>query len=229
MMLAASHRIFAMRARYIEGSDEQFRQHMYTACRLEIEAIRLAQQDARFETGVELWHALLSDSPEMIDAMARLEPAYYARYRHDPLNPQFLVHMWQLAILGDYEALQAKVEKLAKNGRKPMRALCAEKLDFFSLLMCADKAGLEARITEDAKLRSDDPITADFFTYLATFEAKLCWHKGIEVQIDHPQVPMDLMPVMPLKHYDDVYDFLKPGWVPPPQGLLGRITRWLQR
>jgi hypothetical protein len=50
-------------------------------------------------------------------------------------------------------------------------------------------------ITEDANLRNDDPITADFFTYLATFEAKLCWYKGIEVQIDDPRVPMDLMPI----------------------------------
>jgi hypothetical protein len=40
---------------------------------------------------------------------------------------------------------------------------------------------------------------------------------------------MDLMPVKPLAHYDDVYDFVKPGWVPPSAGLLARVSRWLKR
>ena len=229
MRLATEQRVLAMRAKYIEGDEEQFRQNMYVVCKLEIESIRLIEQHARFETGAELWHALLSDSPRIIEAMARFAPTYYAEGRHAPLNPQFLVHMWQLAILGDYEALQAKVDKLAKNGRKPWRKDCAESKDFFSLLMRGDKAGLEARITQDIKLGNDDPITGDFFAYIATFEAKLCWHKGIEVQIDSPRVPMDLMPVRPLAHYDDVYDFLKPGWVPPEPGLLGRIERLFGR
>jgi hypothetical protein len=40
---------------------------------------------------------------------------------------------------------------------------------------------------------------------------------------------MHLMPVKPLVHYDDVYDFLKPGWVAPSAGLLARVSRWLKR
>ncbi len=229
MMLETTHRLLAMKSKYIECDDAQFRQHMHVACKLKIESIRLDAENARYETGVELWHALLSDSPDVIDAMARLEPAYFVRHRDAPLNPQFIVHMWQLAILGDDEALAEKVQNLAKNGRKPWRKDCAEGVDFFSLLMHADKAALEARITKDVKLRNDDPITGDFFTYLATFEAKLCWYRGIEVQIDSPRVPADLMPVRPLAHYDDMYDFLQPGWVPPPQGLLSKVGRWFGR
>ena len=81
----------------------------------------------------------------------------------------------------------------------------------------------------DSKLPNEDPITGDFFTYLATFKTKLCWYRGIEVQIDSPRVPMDLMPVRPLAHYDDLYDFLQPGWVPPPQGLMSKVGRWFGR
>jgi hypothetical protein len=226
-LLADAHRVRAMQAKYIEGDDKNFRQHMYVACRLEIESIRLSDRE-RFRTGSELFDALMSDSPEVIDAMARFEPAYYIQGRYAPLNPEFLVHMWQLAILGDYETLQTKVDKLAKNGRKPWRKDCAYGQDFFSLLMRGDKAGLEARITHDIQLGNDDSITGDFFAYIATFEAKLCWHKGIEVQIDNPRVPIDLMPVRPLAHYDDVYDFLKPGWTPPKQGLVGRLSSWFR-
>lgn len=226
--LADAHRVLAMRAKYIDGNDEKFRQHLHVASKLDIESIRLKDYQ-RFQTARELLYALLSDSPEVIDALARLAPAYYVSARHNPLNYEFMAHMWQLATLGDYEALAAKVEKLSKNGRKPWRRDCADGKDFFSLLMRADKVGLESRITQDAKLPTDDSVISDFFTFRATFEAKLCWHKGIEVQIDSPRVPMDLMPVKPLAHYDDVYDFLKPGWVPPPQGLLGRVSQWFKR
>jgi len=40
--------------------------------------------------------------------------------------------------------------------------------------------------------------------------------RGDEVQVDSPLVPMAFMPVAPLPHYDDVYEFLKPGWQAPP-------------
>lgn len=236
-LLASEHRVRAMQAKYVEGDDAGFRQHMHVASLLEIKSIELKDSDANFQNGIDapltgpavFWYALFSDSPHVIDAMARLEPAYYSRHRDAPLNPQFIVHMWQLAILGDDETLSEKVQKLAKNGRKPWHKDCAEGVDFFSLLMRADKAALEAHITKDAKLPNDDPITGDFFTYLATFKAKLCWYRGIEVQIDSPRVPMDLMPVRPLAHYDDLYDFLQPGWVPPPQGLLAKMGRWFGR
>ncbi|MDY0745363.1 hypothetical protein SNE35_12650 [Paucibacter sp. R3-3] len=225
LRLAGVHEIYAMKAKYVQGDDQQFRQHMHVACKLKIESIRLDKMDIPFQTSVEMWLALLSDSPDVIDTVSRLEPAHFAHLRDGVRNPQFGTHMWQLAIRGDYEALEAKVQRVAKSGGKQQRLLSAEGRDFFTLLMRADKAGLEERITKDARLRNDDPTTQDFFTYLATLEAKLCWYRGIEVQIDSDRVPMDLMPVRPLARYDDLYDFLKPGWVPPRQGWLGKIER----
>ncbi|WP_183031975.1 hypothetical protein [Cupriavidus sp. UME77] len=66
-----------------------------------------------------------------------------------------------------------------------------------------------------------------FMSFLGALEAKLCWFKGIPVKIDSPLVPMELMAIRPIAHYDDVYDFIKPGWVPPSQGLIGKMSRWL--
>ncbi|WP_133649781.1 hypothetical protein [Paraburkholderia flava] len=77
-------------------------------------------------------------------------------------------------------------------------------------------------------MKSQDSIDDEFMSYTGTLEAKLSWYRGIQVEIDHPLVPMELMPVQFLDHYDDVYDFLKPGWVPPPQGLVGRVSRWFK-
>jgi hypothetical protein len=164
--------------------------------------------------GKELFYALFSDNPEIINAMARLETPELLRDRPNPLRSRFRVHMWQLTILGDYEALQAMVARQAKNGRKGDRELAAAGRDFFSLLMRGDKQGLEDLIHQHALIKSSDPLVEDFMSFLGCIEAKLCWLKGIPVQIESPLVPMELMPVKPMDHYDDVYDFLRPDWVP---------------
>ena len=59
--------------------------------------------------------------------------------------------------------------------------------------------------------------------------SKLCWLKGIEVEIDHPLFPMELLPLKPLEHYDDVYDFLSSDWTPPTQNFIQKITKWFSK
>ena len=39
--------------------------------------------------------------------------------------------------------------------------------------------------------------------------AKLAWLSGIEVDIDSPLVPKELLPLQSNEKYDDSYDFLK--------------------
>ncbi len=136
--------------------------------------------------------------------------------------------MYQLAILGDYEQLQVKIERLAKNGRKKDRELPTLRKDFFSLLMDGDKQGLEELISRDALVKSKDVLTEDFMCFQGAIEAKICWMKGIQVQIVSPLLPMALMPLQPLDHYDDVYDFLAPGYVPPKVGWLERLRYQLK-
>ena len=102
--------------------------------------------------------------------------------------------------------------------------------DFYTLLLNRDKAALEDLIqNKDSKVISSDVLFEDFMSSMGVWETKLCWRRGLEVQIDSPLVPMELMPVRPLEHYDDVYDFLKPGWVPPRQGLLADAVRWIRK
>jgi hypothetical protein len=210
---------------YLVVGDPQ--SNLHVACQLELAAIA-EDSHQRFSVGNELLSAMLSDNPDLIEAMAQLEPAHFTSARDDPLNSQYRVHMWQLVIQGEYEALQAKVERLAKNGRKAERMLPAQGKDFFTLFMRGDKQGLEDLISQHGRIKSADPLTEDFMSFLGCLEAKLCWLKGISVQIDSPLVPMGLMPIQPLEHYDDVYDFLEPGWAPPPQSILDKASRWLR-
>ncbi|MEF9387652.1 Imm49 family immunity protein [Ralstonia solanacearum species complex bacterium KE056] len=224
--LASAHISIGFFQCFANGDVVALKQNLYTACQLLRAAIA---QDAHHEFGVgsEIFYALLSDSKEEIDVMGNLNPGYYVSARDNPLYHYFKVHMWQLAIQGDYAALEQKIYRLGKNGRKDDRALASKGRDFFSLLIKEDRQGLEDLIKKDADVKSEHAFTEDYLSFYAAFEAKLCWYRGIPVEIDHPLVPMDLMPIRPLADYDDVYDFLKPGWVPPQQGLMGKLSRWI--
>jgi hypothetical protein len=69
-------------------------------------------------------------------------------------------------------------------------------------------------------------LEGQFLAGFAVVHAKPCWYRGIEVQIQNPLVPMALMPIQPLDAYDVEYDFLRPGWTPPPPpGLFAKVKR----
>lgn len=212
---------------FVKGNLQSLKQNLHVACKLELASIALKDYQ-RFTVGSEIFFALLSDSPTVIDTIAKLEPPYFVGSRANPLNFTFIVHMYQLAIQGDYEALQTKVDRLSKNGRKKERLLATKGQDFFSLLMRGDKQGLEDFIEQQAEVKSEMTSIQDFMCYQGTLQAKLCWFKGIQVQIDSPLLPMGLMPIEPLAHYDEVYDFLAPAYVPPKVGLIDRVRYWHQ-
>ncbi len=214
---------------YLANSDIQsLKQHFYVASKLILETVGM-EEGPSFEIGREIFCALLSDNIDVVNAMAHVETPRLIHERNNPLASRFFVHMMQLAIRGEDDQLQAKIEKVAQNGRKSDRQACASGQDFYSLLLKKDKTGLENLIqSKHANLKDSNPIFEDFMSYLAGWETKLCWFKGIPVQIDNPLVPMELMPIQPLQHYDDVYEFLEPGWEPPSQGVFGKLSRWLK-
>lgn len=225
--LAGDHRAVGIYDYFIDRNLRSFKQNLYVASQLELAAIALDAYQT-FEVGREIFYALFSDNTEIISVMAHMETPELLKDRDNPLRLRFHVHMWQLSILGDYEALQTKVDKLARNGRKGERELAAVGKDFFSLLMRGDKQGLEDLINQHASLKSADPLIENFMSFQGCLEAKVSWLRGIPVQIDSPLVPMELMPVGPLDHYDDVYDFLNPGWEPLQEGLLTRVSMWMR-
>ena len=202
---------------FIENKANSFKQHLYIASKLKLAAIAIDSYQ-QF-TAMELYYALFSDHAELIDTMATIGTKEDISSRNNPLYPSFTLHLWQLAILGDYEALQIKIQKLAQHGRKKDR----KNIDFFTLLVKGDKAALEQLIHEDASIKSADPLIENFMSFFACMESKICWLRGIEVQINHPLVPMELMPIKSLEHYDDSYDFLLPDWQPPKRTLFGRL------
>lgn len=212
-----------------ESNVAKLKQNFYLASKLTKASVGQAG-GASFEIAVDFLYALLSDNADVINEFSLIETPELLKERDNPLNSRFHVHMWQLAIRGDYDALRYKIEKVALNGRKLQRAESAAGRDFFSLLVNADKPGLEKLIQNKLdRAKGGGAFFENFLAYPAMMETKLCWVKGICIQIDNPRVSMDLMPINPLADYDDVYEFLKPGWTPPPQGLLGKVSSWLSK
>ncbi|WP_080405160.1 contact-dependent inhibition immunity protein BcpI [Burkholderia ubonensis] len=204
------------------------KQNFYLSSKLSIESCDL-DGGASFTTGLEMLCAILSDNESVIEAAARVETSALLNGRDDPKSAAAFQYRFQLAILGKDQELEALIEEVRRKGTKADRQAISNGEYFFSLLLSRDAAGLRALIEKrHANIKSVWPDFEDFISYLGTLETKICWRRGIPIEVDHPLVPMGLMPVKPLDHYDDVYDFLKPGWVPPQQGLIGRVSRWFK-
>ncbi|WP_083245049.1 hypothetical protein [Paraburkholderia nodosa] len=223
--LAGYARNSAIHAYFIERDLEKCKQNFYLASKLVLASVG-QNGGASFEVGRDIQIALLSDCEEIVKEIACLETADLVRDRNNPLNSRFHVYMLQMAIRGEDQTVHAMIEKIAKHGRNPLRAECAQGRDFFSLLLKGDREGLGDLIQKKhAFIKGSGDVAEEFMSYRGTLESKLCWYRGVRVEIEHPLVPVELMPVRPLAHYDNVYDFLKPGWVPPPQGFLGKLSR----
>ncbi|WP_293931455.1 Imm49 family immunity protein [Iodobacter sp.] len=216
----------ALKASFIDHDQTAMRQQFYMTSILSAAANAAGFNPDFRDLGlpVEAFvHALLSDSPECINQIAHAGLMYKA----DPKSYHYYTHMLQLLLLGDHSAIKEMIAVGAKKCGKPLREEFATGRDFFSLFLRQDKPALEEHIFNLTKIKSE-LIHRDFLHYWAVLCTKLCWIKGIEVEIDHPLIPMALMPVKPLPHYEIEYDFLRSGWEPPKDDLLHKIKRWLK-
>jgi hypothetical protein len=57
------------------------------------------------------------------------------------------------------------------------------------------------------------PLRRDLLSFPALGFAKLAWLRGIEVDIDHPLLPKELLPINRNQEYFDTYDFLKENFL----------------
>ena len=86
--------------------------------------------------------------------------------------------------------------------------------EFYKALHTGDKAKMEeilAKLVSPKihKKRNDNPILNQYISLPALGYAKLAWRKGIEVEVNSPLVPKELLPIKPLDSYEIPYDFLK--------------------
>lgn len=216
-----------LKSYFIDYDLRGLKQNFYVYCKL----LMAAEQEAEpcgdaFATYASFLYGLLSDSPEIYEWLTHAD----LKEKNTVKTPHFLFYQFQLVLRRDDEALRESISLVAKKGRKHDKSLAQAGQDFFSLLLKQDKYGLQGLIENQAKIKSVSELEGQFLAGFAVVHAKLCWYRGIEVQIQNPLVPMALMPIEPLDAYDVEYDFLRPGWTPPPPpGLFFKVKRFFRK
>lgn len=196
------------------------KQNFYIACKLHFAALILSSE-GRLQTPMPLLWAILSDAPSVIDEMSNFDQGDYADNKKNPRYPQFMVHMYQMAIKSDFDGMRRGLEAIKKSGNKEDRGSVKSGRNFFSLLMLRDKSSLENEILAKVTGEAANPMAEGVVSIISTIEAKICWMHGIEVDIDSDLVPKDFLPVRPLAKYSDEYDFLSVGY--QRKGLISRL------
>lgn len=162
--------------------------------------------------------ALLSDSSDVISLYARLGGEEITRKMDNPKNPEFRISHFQAAIRGNYELVERLSRELIMKCRGG-NVWQKHEAEFYLGLVEGNKEKMELALNalvEGNLLRkiSRNAISEDFLAWPAIIFAKLAWIKGYQVSINSSLVPRELLAVSPLSSYDDIYSFLKPGWVP---------------
>lgn len=212
-----------LKSYFIDHDQTGLKQNFYVVCKLLMASQKEAEPGSdAFATYAPFLYGLLSDSPEIYGWLTHSD----LKTKDDVKTPHFRWHQFQLVLRRDDDALRETIGIVAKKGGKHDKSLSQAGQDFFSLLLKQDKEGLQAMIENQSKIKSAQELEDQFLAGFAVVHAKLCWYRGIEVQIQNPLVPMPLMPIQPLDIYDVEYDFLRPGWTPPPPpGLLAKVKR----
>lgn len=208
---------------FVDGDVAAAKRNFFVASKLAM-ASQIADNSSLnvFATNAPFLYGLLSDSPEIYGWLAHAELMEEAYVK----GPQFVFHQYQLVLRHDDDALCQTIATVAKKGGGRNRYLAQAGHDFFSLLLKQDKEGLQVLIENQVKMKSEHELEGKFLARIAVIHAKLCWYRGIEVQIQNPLVPMPLMPIKPLDAYDVEYEFLRPGWTPPPPpGMFSKVKR----
>ena len=196
--MAMAHENLGLLAYFVRHDMTAFKQHCSLASKLWLHASRHLPVKDYYMSGGEdhfalewsLLHPLVSDDQAVIGKVATLETPVLFMYRDNPKAMEFMFHLAQLILRGDYEAAQAKIERGTKKAVGKVSKAYVTGTDFYSLLMKGDKAALEASIMDCIKTSKKGTLLtiSDFASPIAASRAKLCWHKGIPVEIEHRRI-----------------------------------------
>ena len=205
--LAGTNETLALYAIYIEHDFKKARLYYYKAARVKEYSTITYQRDISNVGIYDIVDALLSDDPLIIKRYSTIRNA-----RQDETNFGFQIfNAAQNILLDDLEKLDKNIHQIERFLKfkqfEPINGL----LDYFNGFKNQDISlitqGLENLLSKRKK-RTFNPLTAKFISIDTTGYNKLAWIKGYEIDLKSPFVPIELMPVKPLEHYED-YDFLK--------------------
>ena len=162
-------------------------------------------------------HIMLCDNKELIERFStlvyknNLGRSYMEAVNKGYSTPMYIIQCLISENWAEYERVMPIFKDKFLKRNKAMSIDCI----FYEAIANKDKKGAEDAINELLvpkvhKYRNKYQIYNDFVSYPAIGYAKLAWYKGLEVDINSPYVPKDLLPILPLRQEEYVdYDFIK--------------------
>lgn len=190
---------------------EKAKQHFYTSARLQ-ELLIKKRDDSSLDWNIKvLCYAVLSDCKSVIETYGSLRHTKYEALMKN--GSSTFIYIFQAIIREDWNDFEYLMGIMKEKSIKKYKVLEIDYL-FFQSIFNKDKLGCETSINQLLEKRNNNyrnkyNFHKDFFSFPALGYAKLAWLKGIEVEINHPLVPKELLIVNPISKYVDEFDFLE--------------------
>ena len=201
---------FALEAFFFEN-DICKAKHFFYLCGKIDEYLILKHDEKILDYGINhLSYALLSDCKPLIVRYSNLKHSLYDRMiQSGATAPMYILQ----CLIKDDWAEYERVMPIMKNKTVPKFKM---ELDaaFYEALAERNKEKMEEVLAEfitpkvHKQRNKHHELINEFISHPALGYAKLAWYKGIEVNVNSPLVPKELMPIKPLDNYEDVYSFL---------------------
>jgi len=205
-----------------DNNFQQSKQHFYTASLLdELRILKFNDDQLSFGLGFTCY-PVLSDNERLIQRYSNLR--YQAWGKMTGMEDNVLKgksDIWcntiQFFMGNDKQGIERNLniietKTLLKLSKK--EEWLKDDYEFFKALYSSDKSKIEAVLEKLVspkihKKRNINDIHAKYISLPALGYAKLAWRKGIEVEVNSPLVPNELLPIQPLDSYEIPYEFLK--------------------
>lgn len=209
------------------------KQWFYVSSLLRIESARYPGGFAyTMSTPDEFIFSILSDNKEVIEKFAHLdtvhllwgeyEPSYQeAKFKPSKDDPRYRTHALQAVLRHDWDDYQ-EIKSVTNQKINKLREVVQFEFGIYDAIYQKDKDKIIEIVQTLLKPKVHNAYNKDFseefngeiWSHHPVMFTKLAWMNGLEIEIDNPLVPMELMPIKPLEHYDYHYDFLDPNWKP---------------
>jgi hypothetical protein len=156
----------------------------------------------------QMSYALLSDSPDLIKRYSMLKN----KINHDMGFGFQVPNSMQNILLEQWDKLDWNIHCFERFLKMPRfagwKGLLTVLIGFKERKEVLIKEGLQEFLLNYKKRKEGDQLIYKFLSVDTAGFTKLAWIKGYEIDLKTTLVPIELMPVKPLEHYD-TYDFLK--------------------
>ncbi|WP_040282381.1 Imm49 family immunity protein [Psychroserpens damuponensis] len=201
---------------YEENNIKKSKQNLYTTQKL-LEFMNKLENNKYFPTQLNKLFFLCSDSKEIIANFKNFEINSIPNLDYRIKQGHTLGFVVQQILKCDNEKALYYLDIYETNYKSHI--LKEYDIEILDAIINEDKNKIEELLKiyllakNHNKSSEKGMLSHNLLSYEATVFAKLAWIKGIEINIEHPLLPIELLPINPNENYEIEYDFLKPNYV----------------